>query len=196
MSDRCTRGWTGLMPNRTDTAVAVAEQLHHECSTLMELYRAKESFAADVPDIRLVSVPPPSPQLDTKDKLGCLHSALLGCQSLLERAIDKEEEELGRENKGAYDKQRKTVKDRLSFLLNDTGELLKAVDGGSTLTPNVQLESQNSVFDLKTWVYQVYKEVDYWTKIAISTVQGLPTIITKEMARTTSSRNIRSTYMR
>ena len=91
-----------------------------------------------VADGRLVSVPPPSSQLDTRDKLWRLHSALLQCRSLLERAIAKEEEELGDGNKGAYETQRKMVKDRLSLLLVNTGELLKAADGTAVLTPSVE----------------------------------------------------------
>lgn len=102
------------------------------------LKRKRESFTTDVAvaDGRLVSVPPPSSQLDTRDKLWRLHSALLQCRSLLERAIAKEEEELGDGKKGDYETQRKMVKDRLSLLLVNTGELLKAVDGAAVLTPS------------------------------------------------------------
>lgn len=91
-----------------------------------------------VADGRLVSVPPPSSQLDTRDTLWRLHSALLQCRSLLERAIAKEEEELGGGKKGDYETQRKLVKDRLSLLLINTGELLRAADGTVVLTPNLE----------------------------------------------------------
>lgn len=103
------------------------------------LKRKKESFAADVSvaDGHLVSVPPPSSQLDTRDKLWRLHSALLQCHILLERAIAREEEELGSGKKADYETQRKMVKDRLSLLLINTGELLKAVDGTAVQTPSV-----------------------------------------------------------
>lgn len=103
------------------------------------LKKKKESFSADVSvvDGRLVSVPPPSSQLDTRDKLWRLHSALLQCRSLLERAITKEEEELGDGTKADYETQRKKVKDRLSLLLINTGELLKAVDGAAIPTPSL-----------------------------------------------------------
>lgn len=106
--------------------------------SLFPLKRKKENFTADVvvADGRLVSVPPPSSQLDTRDKLWRLHSALLQCRSLLDRAIAKEEEELGDGKKGEYETQRKMVKDRLSLLLINTGELLKAVDGTAVLTPS------------------------------------------------------------
>lgn len=89
-------------------------------------------------DGHLVSVPPPSSQLDTKDKLWRLHSALLQCHILLERAIAREEEELGTGKKAEYENQRKMVKDRLSLLLISTGDLLKAVDGSTVPTPSVQ----------------------------------------------------------
>lgn len=84
-----------------------------------------------------MSVPPPSSQLDTRDKLWRLHSALLQCHILLERAIAREEEELGSGKKADYETQRKMVKDRLSLLLINTGELLKAVDGAAVQTPSV-----------------------------------------------------------
>lgn len=89
-------------------------------------------------DARLVVVPPPSSQLDAGDKLWRLHSALLQTQSLLERAIAKEEEELGGGVKGEYENQRKMVKGRLSILLLSTGNLLKAVDGAASLTPSLE----------------------------------------------------------
>ncbi|MEQ2233853.1 hypothetical protein ILYODFUR_026063, partial [Ilyodon furcidens] len=99
--------------------------------------RKKENFPPDVSDGPLVSVPPPSSQLDTRDKLWRLHSALEQCHSLLERAIAKEEEELGGEEKGEYENRRKTVKERLLFLLNHTRELLRAADGSSIFTPSL-----------------------------------------------------------
>lgn len=85
-----------------------------------------------------MSVPPPSSQLESRDKLWRLHSALLQCRSLLERAIAKEEEELGGVKKADYETQRKLVKDRLSLLLINTGELLKSVDGTAVLSPSVE----------------------------------------------------------
>lgn len=103
------------------------------------LKRKRESFTADVSaaDGHLVSVPPPSSQLDTRDKLWCLHTALLQCHILLERAITREEKELDSDRTADYETQRKMVKDRLSLLLINTGELLKAVDGAVVQTPSV-----------------------------------------------------------
>ncbi|XP_070684483.1 ciliary neurotrophic factor [Pempheris klunzingeri] len=200
MADRRTRGMTGPDLSRTTAAraTAIAEQLHHECSILLELYRKRESFTADVmvADGRLVSVPPPSSQLDTRDKLWRLHSALLQCRSLLESAIAKEEEELGDGKKGDYETQRKMVRDRLSLLLINTGELLKAVDGTAVLTPStegLELDSPTVLFELKLWVYRILKEVDYWIKTAVTTLQALPSVIVKERARATRVRSTRST---
>ncbi|XP_051242239.1 uncharacterized protein LOC127355422 [Dicentrarchus labrax] len=199
MAARRTRRMTGPDLSRTTAAraAAIAEQLQYECSILLELYRKKESFTADilVADGRLVSVPPPSSQLDTRDKLWRLHSALLQCRSLLEKAIAKEEDELGSGMKAEYETQRKMVKDRLSLLLINTGELLKAADGTAILTPSAEgLESDGptTLFDLKLWVYQIFKEVDYWTKMAITTLQALPSVIAKERVRTTRARTTRS----
>ncbi|XP_054866122.1 ciliary neurotrophic factor [Amphiprion ocellaris] len=193
MSERRTRRGTGSDLSRTTAAraAAIAEQLHHECSILLELYRKTENFPADVADGRLVSVPPPSSQLDTRDKLWRLHSALLQCRSLLERAIAKEEEELGGGRKGEYENQRKMVKERLSLLLINTGELLKAADGPAILTPSLEgleLDGPTILFELKLWVYRIFKEVDYWTKMTITTLKGLPSVIVKEPARTTRAR--------
>lgn len=89
-------------------------------------------------DRRLVSVPPPSSQLDTRDKLWRIHSALLQCQKLLEKAVAKEEEELGGGKKGKYENKRKLVKERLPLLILSTGELLKAAEGTTSLSPSVE----------------------------------------------------------
>lgn len=104
--------------------------------------KKKESFTEDVTvaDSHLVSVPPPSSQLDVRDKLWRLHSALLQCRSLLERAIAKEEEELDGDKKGEYETQRKMVKDRLLYLLDNTGELLRAADGKTVSTSDLGVE--------------------------------------------------------
>ncbi|XP_037621328.1 ciliary neurotrophic factor [Sebastes umbrosus] len=198
MAARRTRGLTGSGVSSTTVtrATAIAEQLRYEVSILLDLYKKRESFTADLTltDGRLVSVPPPSSQLDTRDKLWRLHSALLQCRSLLERSIAKEDEELGDGKKGDYETRRKMVKDRLSLLLITTGELLKAADGAAALTPSVEgleLDVPTVTFELKLWVYRIYKEVDYWTKTAITTLQALPTVIAKERARTTG--RVRST---
>lgn len=90
-----------------------------------------------VVDSRLVSVPSPSTQLGARDKLWCVHSALLQCHILMERAIAKEEAELGSSKRADYETQRKMVKDRLSLLLMNTEELLRTMDGAAVQTPSV-----------------------------------------------------------
>lgn len=102
--------------------------------------KKKETFTPDilVADGRLVSVPPPSPQVDTRDKLWFVHSALLQCHVLMERAITKEDAELGSGKRTDYESQRKMVKDRLSLLLLNTSELLRTMDGAAAVqTPSV-----------------------------------------------------------
>ncbi|KAG7486361.1 hypothetical protein JOB18_030371 [Solea senegalensis] len=200
MAFRLTRVIGGPEPNRSTVsrATAIAEQLSQECSILLELYRKKESLTTDVlmDDGRLVSVPPTSSQLDIRDTLWCLHSALLQCRSLLERAIAREEEELGGGKKGDYETQRKMVKERLSLLLSNVGELLKAVDGAPVLSPSLEgleLNGPTILFELKLWVYRIFKEVDYWTKTTITTLQGLPSVMAKEHTRTARVRSTRST---
>ncbi|KAK5866109.1 hypothetical protein PBY51_020324 [Eleginops maclovinus] len=198
MAARRTRRITGPDVSRSTVARAarIAELLQYECSILLELYREKESFTADIlVDGRLVSVPPPSSQLDTRDKLWRLHSALLQCRSLLDRAIAREEEELGGGKKGDYETQRKVVKDRLSYLLISTGELLKTAGGPALLTPNLEgleIDGPTTLFELKLWVHRIFKEVDYWTKMAITTLEALPSVIAKESMMTTRVRSTRS----
>ncbi|TWW59331.1 ciliary neurotrophic factor [Takifugu flavidus] len=197
MACRRTRRTAGPDLSRTTVAraIAIAEQLRYECSVLLDLYRKRESFTSDVPvaDGSLVSVPPPSSQLDSRDKLWRLHSALLQCYVLLERAIAKEEEELGG-SKLDYETQRKMVKERLSLLIINTRELLKAVDG-TVQTPTVaelELVVPTAVFELKLWLYRVFQEVDYWIKMTITTLKALPPDLFKDNVRSRrSSRNAR-----
>lgn len=49
------------------------------------------------------------------------------------------------------------------------------------------------MFELKVLVYRIYKEVDYWTKMAVTVLQSLPSVITKERVMTTRVRSMRST---
>lgn len=56
-----------------------------------------------------------------------------------------------------------------------------------------QLDGPTTLFELKLWVYRIFKEVDYWTKTAITTLQALPSVIAKERVMTTRVRSTRST---
>ncbi|XP_037530258.1 ciliary neurotrophic factor [Nematolebias whitei] len=181
----------------TARAAAVAAQLQQEVSLLLELYKKKEDLHVDVSEVRLVSVPPPSSQLDSRDKLWRLHSALLQCRTLLERATTKEDEELGGREKGRYEKQREVVKNRLSLLLINTAELLKAADGAAILAPNLddfEVERLSNLFELKLWIYRIYREVEHWTRTAVATLKELSSDTPKERKRITpATRSTRST---
>uniref|UniRef100_A0A3Q2QE80 Ciliary neurotrophic factor n=1 Tax=Fundulus heteroclitus TaxID=8078 RepID=A0A3Q2QE80_FUNHE len=198
----------GSDPSRTTTAARaanIAKLLLHECTLLLKSFREKENFEPNA-DGRLVSAPPASSQLDTRDKLWRLHSALEQCHRLLERAIEKEDEELGRTETGEYENTRRTVKNRLVFLLSNTRELLRAAGGSTVLTPSVdgsqvggdfsrnvfkekrldqkprqeqlfsslwQSDGPTTAFELKTWVYRVFVEVEHWSKTAVTVLQEL-----------------------
>lgn len=159
------------------SALSIAEQLQNECSDLLELFRRKENFPPDlaVADGRLVSVQLSSTLLDSQDKLWCLYSALDQCRTLMDKAISKEEEDLSKGQTGEYEKQRKVVKERVSFLIAKTGEIIRSQDSSARLPSSVgqEVECSTGLFELKLWVYRVYKELDYWAKMAISTLQLL-----------------------
>ncbi|XP_061685082.1 ciliary neurotrophic factor isoform X2 [Syngnathoides biaculeatus] len=128
----------GRMAERPEArAASLAELLSLESAKLLELYRKRENLSGDVlaGAGRLVSVPPPSAQLGAADKLRRLHAALLQCRSLTEGAVAKEDDEMGG-GTGEYETLRKTVKERLSSLVNTVGELVKAAGGPTpALTP-------------------------------------------------------------
>ncbi|CAL8352225.1 unnamed protein product [Boreogadus saida] len=182
MAGRRMRVTEGETPSRTAArAAAIADQMHRECGLLLELYRKKESLGTDLvlSDLLLVSVPPASSQLEVQDQLWRIHSALGQCRSLLERAIVREEQAVGvtAVGKAEYQKQRKTVKDRLALLLASTRELLKAFGGtaGLTTTTNNCQEPDGSteLFEVKMWIYRIYRELEYWSKAAITLLQAL-----------------------
>lgn len=55
-----------------------------------------------------------------------------------------------------------------------------------------QIDGPTVLFELKLWVYRIYKEVDYWTKTAITTLQALPSVLAKERVMATRVRITRS----
>ncbi|KAM4750448.1 ciliary neurotrophic factor [Anableps anableps] len=192
MSGIRTRGMSRTTPAR---AADLAAQLQNECSSLLKLYRKKENLPENVAGGSLVSVSPPSSQLDTRGKLWSLHSALEQCHSLLESVITKEEQELAEEEKEEYENKRKMLKDRLSYLLVSIGELLRAAGGPAILTPSLSgSESDNptTAFELKLWVYRIFMEVKYWSEMAITILQELQSDTVKEPLRR-SKRSTRST---
>lgn len=56
-----------------------------------------------------------------------------------------------------------------------------------------QLDGPTVVFELKVWVYRIFKEVEYWTKTTITTLKTLTIVIAKEQARVGRARSTRST---
>ncbi|KAM8842697.1 ciliary neurotrophic factor [Synchiropus picturatus] len=194
MAGRRSIGRVSSDPSVVTQAIAVAEQLSVECSTLLELYKQKESFTSEVADSRLVSAPHPSAQLDSGDKLWSLHMALLQCRGLMKRAMEREEKELGSEKNGSYEGQRRVVKERLSLLVGRTAEILKAVKGAAAVPPSLAEPEWDgsSTFELKVWVFRVFKEVDYWTKAAITTLKSLSK--SKEPVGASRNRSDRNGY--
>lgn len=58
----------------------------------------------------------------------------------------------------------------------------------------VQSNSPAAVFELKLWLYRIFMEVDYWTRMAVSILQALPSATSsKERVMTTRVRSLRST---
>ncbi|KAG7274516.1 hypothetical protein CRUP_025709 [Coryphaenoides rupestris] len=181
MAGRRTRG--GSSSDGATRAAAIAELLHLECGHLLELYRKREYLGADpqvLPDPMLVSVPPASAQLEVRDQLWRIHSALSQCCCLLDRAIAREERELGLAvaaggERDDYQKQRKTVKDRLKLLLVST-QLLLAPGGTAAPIPTDCGEPDKAavLFDVKMWIYRIFLELDYWSLTAVGTLQALP----------------------
>ncbi|XP_061772559.1 ciliary neurotrophic factor [Nerophis ophidion] len=196
MADRRTSGGSEPQFGKMSAgrAASIGRLLTRECCSLLDFYSKRENLPADVgvADPRLVSVPPPSSQLDSRDQLWRLHVALLQCRHLMESAIAKEDEELG-VDAGEYAGLRSTVKERLKLLAFCVSELVGAGDGPAVPTPafSDSLErADDSLFELKLLVLRIFKEVDYWAKTAVAILQTM----SKEQARNPRlRRSIRST---
>lgn len=78
------------------------------------------------------------------------------------------------------------------------GSLIKTKVGPLKSPPVlvVQLDSPTTVFELKLWVYRIFTEVDYWTRMAVSVLQALPSATTKDRVMTARVRSLRSTRWR
>lgn len=50
-----------------------------------------------------------------------------------------------------------------------------------------QPESPSTLFELKLWIYRIYKEVEHWTKIAVATLKELQSDTPKERRKITLS---------
>ncbi|KAM9399403.1 uncharacterized protein ACWYII_031592 [Salvelinus alpinus] len=180
MAGTRTRREAGSEQSRTARAAALADELHHECILLLELYRKKESFAEEltVGGERLVTVPLLSSQLSPNDRLWRLYSALLQCRNLLERAIGLEEGVGNGGDRAQYESQKKTVRDRLGHLIASTRLLLEDGAGTAAFTPdpkNTEKDSpvNGSPFALKLWIYRIFNELEHWTLTASKTLKAL-----------------------
>ncbi|XP_056224485.1 ciliary neurotrophic factor [Seriola aureovittata] len=166
--------------SRTGRAVALARLLHHECTHLLQLYKAKETFLVDhTPDgRRIVSLSPDSEEPSTEEKVQLLHSALRRCLGLLHCVILKEVEEWG-DLEGDYETMRKTVQVRLEHLLHSTKDLVETEDKTLEVTPdhqcNEETDGAGGVFGLKMWTYQVLMELIHWADHAVQTLHVLHT---------------------
>ncbi|XP_029621863.1 uncharacterized protein LOC115202112 [Salmo trutta] len=180
MAGTRTRRGAGSEQSRTARAAALAEELHHECTFLLELYRKKEAFSEEltVGGERLVTVPLLSSQLSPNDRLWRLYSALQQCRNLLERAIGLEEGVGNDGDRVQYESQKKTVRDRLGHLLASTRLLLEDGAGTAAFTPdpkNTEIGSpvNGGPFQLKLWIYRIFNELEYWTLAASKTLKAL-----------------------
>ncbi|XP_010901627.1 uncharacterized protein LOC105029796 [Esox lucius] len=180
MAGTRTRTRIGSELSRYARAAAIAEELHHECSVLLELYRKKEEFPEDLAfsEERLVTVPPSSSQLSVYDRVWRLYSALLQCRTLLEGVVRREEVLGDGEVEAQYEGQKKTVTDRLGYLLEITRRLLVDGDGNAALTPgpeNPELSDPKNggLFVLKRGIYRVYSELEHWALAASKSLRAL-----------------------
>ncbi|KAF7686893.1 hypothetical protein C0J45_22494 [Silurus meridionalis] len=172
-----------LEPGRVATAraVALAQLLHQECTTLLELYKERESFLTHhVPEgDRLLIVDLCSDTPSSVQRVGHAHSALSRCLEMLNCLINHEVEELGEELEGEYETARKTVKDRIGHLLHSTGVLLENGEGMCSLLPEFQciqgldeVEGSGS-FATKLWTYRVLLELIHWSDSAANALHLL-----------------------
>ncbi|CAK6952816.1 ciliary neurotrophic factor [Scomber scombrus] len=165
-------------PSRTGRAVALARLLHNECSNLLQLYKAKETFLSDhTPNGgRIVSLTPDSEEPSTEEQVQLLHAALRQCLGLIHCVIAKEEEEWG-EMEGDYETMKKTVRARLEHLLNSTKALAETEDLTLEVTPdhqcNEEVDGAVGAFALKMWTFRVLQELIHWADNAAQTLHVL-----------------------
>uniref|UniRef100_A0AAY4A9M5 Ciliary neurotrophic factor n=1 Tax=Denticeps clupeoides TaxID=299321 RepID=A0AAY4A9M5_9TELE len=140
-----------------------------ECVRLFR-QKEKETFPdSGVGEERLVTVPPPEPRRPAAENVRLLYSALSRCVCLLDRAVDREDDELGVEEDSEYLRQRKAVRERLAHLARSTKSLLQ-----STVPTHCSPDGPTGTFALKLWIYQVLHEVVRWTNTAFEVLHSLP----------------------
>ncbi|KAM9313670.1 ciliary neurotrophic factor [Pholidichthys leucotaenia] len=184
MAQRRTRSVNGSDQGLStkDRAIQIAMMLQKECNALLEQYKKRENLPEKTHDC-LVEFRTLTSQLEAGDKLWVLHSALQHCHKLMVEAIVKEEEELGDGIMGMYESQRKIVKERLSHLIFNINQLLKAANGQNTSTLSFEVNAPKNLFDLKCWIHQVYKEVKHWTQTAIDVLKKVSSVNDNEEPR-------------
>ncbi|KAK2852225.1 hypothetical protein Q7C36_007426 [Tachysurus vachellii] len=161
------------MPSK-DKTVALAKLLHRDCTQLLDLYTARESLMSNsVSESQLVSIPPLTSQLSPSEKICFLQAALRKCLHLLDKAITHEDAIFPERPEDEYSKQRKTVRERLNYLVSSTERLLVE---GKRCDAEAKDLVDSGVFALKKWILQVLQDVLYWSNKTAETLQTLPAL--------------------
>ncbi|XP_047009360.1 ciliary neurotrophic factor [Ictalurus punctatus] len=165
-----------------EKTVALARLLHKDCTQLLELYTNRESLPSNsVSGSQLVSIPPLTSQLSPPEKICFLHAALRVCLRLLDKAITHEDALFPNTPEDEYTKQRKTVRDRLDYLVMSTERLLV---GGKRCDAEAKDLVDGGTFVLKKWILQVLQDIAYWSNKTAETLQTLPALTDKKPPRT------------
>lgn len=113
--------WTTELVLNSNLAVV----LIHSALFFLLFQTNRESLPSNsVSGSQLVSIPPLTSQLSPPEKICFLHAALRVCLRLLDKAITHEDALFPNTPEDEYTKQRKTVRDRLDYLVMSTERLL------------------------------------------------------------------------
>ncbi|KAG7333661.1 hypothetical protein KOW79_002068 [Hemibagrus wyckioides] len=165
-----------------DKTVALARLLHRDCTQLLDLYTTRESLTSNsVSGSQLVSIPPLTSQLTPSEKICFLHAALRKCLHLLDKAITHEDAIFPDAPEDEYSKQRKTVRERLNYLVSSTERLLV---GRKRCDAEAKDLVDGGVFAVKKWILQVLQDVVYWSNKTAETLQTLPALTAMKATRT------------
>ncbi|KAF4090799.1 hypothetical protein AMELA_G00056030 [Ameiurus melas] len=175
--------------------VALARLLHKDCTQLLELYTNGESLPSNSESgSRLVSIPPLTSALSPPEKICFLHAALGVCLRLLEKAITHEDALFPNTPENEYTKQRKTVRDRLNYLVESTERLL---EGGWRCDAEAKDLVDGGAFVLKKWILHVLQDIAYWSNKTAETLQTLLALgDTKPRSRRRGRKAKRKNYAR
>ncbi|KAK3573489.1 hypothetical protein QTP86_025314 [Hemibagrus guttatus] len=103
------------------------------------------------------------------------------CLHLLDKAITHEDAIFPDAPEDEYSKQRKTVRERLNYLVSSTERLLV---GGKRCDAEAQDLVDGGVFAMKKWILQVLQDVVYWSNKTAETLQTLPALTAMRATRT------------